>query len=340
MRVINTKDAVGTVICHDITQIIPGKFKGARFKKGHIIKEEDIPILLSMGKKHLYVYEVSKNMVHENDAALVLRDMCLNKYMSESEIREGKIELKSTIRGFFSVDRKRLDELNMQDELMIATIKEGDVEAGERIAGMRVVPLLIDREKLDNAKKIVGSEPLLSIHPYIIKNYGMVVTGSEVYDKLVDDKFSPIVENKLLKYGVTLKKKIYCDDDKTMIINAIQDLREENVDMIICIGGMSVDPDDMTPSSIIESNANVVSYGSPLLPGAMMLIGYFDNDVPILGLPGCAMYASATAFDVMIPKLLAKIKWTKEKIAELGYGGLCQNCKVCHFQIVTMGYSF
>lgn len=337
MKVIDIDKSIGTVLCHDVTQIIPGQYKGAKFKKGHIIKEEDIPILLSMGKKHLYVYETGENMLHENEAALCLRDMCISEYMTESEIREGKIELMSTVRGFFKVDRERLMKINSQDELMIATLKDGDVDVGKKIAGMRVIPLVIEKEKLESAKELIGDEPLLKIYPYKIKNFGMVVTGSEVYNNIVDDKFSPVVENKLLKFGVSLVEKIYCDDDKNMIVDAIKKLRDKNVDMIICAGGMSVDPDDMTPSSIIESGADVVSYGSPLLPGAMMLIGYFDNDIPILGLPGCAMYASATAFDVMLPKVLAKVKWTKEEIAELGYGGLCQNCKVCHFPNCAFG---
>ena len=337
MQKINVEDAVGTVLCHDLTQIIPGQMKDARYRKGHVIKEEDIPILLSMGKKHLYVYEVGANMVRENDAALFLRDMCINEHMSESEIKEGKIELISNTRGYFKVDRERLKKINMQDELMIATLKDGDVDVGKKIAGMRVIPLVIEKEKLENAKKIIGDKPLLSIHPYKIKNFGMVVTGSEVYNKIIDDKFSPVVENKLLRYGVKLVNKIYCDDDKNMIISAINTLKSQNVDMIICTGGMSVDPDDMTPGSIIESGAHVVSYGSPILPGAMFLIAYFENDVPILGLPGCAMYAANTAFDVVLPKVLAKIKWTKEELAELGYGGLCQNCKICHFPNCNFG---
>lgn len=337
MKIIKVEDAVGTVLCHDITQIIPGEFKGAKFKKGHVIKEEDIPILISIGKKHLYVYEVDENMIHENDAAIMLRDMCINEYMSETEIKEGKIELKSTIKGFFKVDRDRLKKVNMQDELMIATIKDGDVDADKKIAGMRVIPLVIDKKKLIDAKMLIGSEPLLKIYPYKIKTYGLIVTGSEVYNKLIDDKFSPVVENKLLKFGVTLAKKIYCDDDKDMIVKAIKELKDLSVDMIICTGGMSVDPDDMTPSSIIESGAKVVSYGSPMLPGAMLLIGYFENDMPILGLPGCVMYAASTVFDAILPKTLAKIKWTKEELSELGYGGLCQNCKVCHFPNCTFG---
>lgn len=337
MKVIDTENAVGTVICHDLTQIIPGRFKGAKFKKGHVIREEDIPILLSMGKKHIYVYEDSEDMVHEDDAALILRDMCINDYMSESEVREGKIELKSTIRGFFSVDRKRLNMLNMQNELIVATIKEGDVVEGTRIAGMRVIPLRIEREKLEKAKKIIGDKPILKIHPYLIKNFGIVVTGSEVYNKLIDDKFSPVVENKLLRYGVALKKKIYCDDNKDMIVDAINDLKKDNVDMIICAGGMSVDPDDMTPSAIIDSKVNVVTYGAPCFPGAMVLLGYFDDDTPIIGLPACAMYSTSTVLDVLLPKTLAKIKWSREEIIDMGYGGLCRQCETCHFPNCTFG---
>ena len=193
MKVIDTEKAVGTVLCHDITQIIPGQYKGAKFRKGHVIKEDDIPILLSMGKKHLYVYEINENMIHENEAALFLRDMCISEYMSESEIREGKIELLSTVRGFFKVDKERLKKINTQDELMIATIKDGDVDVGKKIAGMRVIPLIIEKEKLENAKKLIGDEPLLKIYPYKIKNSGMVVTGSEVYNKIINDKFSLIL---------------------------------------------------------------------------------------------------------------------------------------------------
>lgn len=337
MKVIDVEKAVGTVLCHDVTQIIPGQYKGAKFKKGHVIKEEDIPILLSMGKKHLYVYEIGTNMLHENDASKMLRDMCINEYMTESEVREGKIELTSKIRGFLKVDKERLKKVNLQDELVIATIKDGDVNVGTKIAGMRVIPLVIEKEKLDNAKKIVGSEPLLKIYPYKIKNFGMIVTGSEVYNKIIDDKFSKVVENKLLKYGVTLVKKIYCDDDKKMIVDAIEDLRNEKVDMIICTGGMSVDPDDMTPGAIKESKAKVVTYGAPFLPGAMVMLSYFDDDTPILGLPGCVMYAATTVFDVLLPKTLAKVKWTREEIVELGYGGFCRQCPICHFPICPFG---
>ena len=337
MKLIKTENAVGTILCHDMTQIIPGKTKDARFRKGHIVKEEDIPVLLSMGKRNLYVYEVEPDMVHEEDAAHILCKLCKNEFMSETEVKEGKIELKSEIKGYLEIDRERLKLANLQDEIMIATIKAGDVEIGQKIAGMRVIPLVIKKEKLDRLEKVVGDRPLLKIHPYRIKKFGLVVTGSEVFNGIIDDKFSPVVENKLLKYGVKLVKKILCDDDKDMIKNAIAELKNEGCELICCTGGMSVDPDDMTPSAIIESKVNVVSYGSPLLPGAMLLIGYFDDGTPILGLPGCVMYAAATVFDVVLPKILAGIKWTKEDLSELGYGGLCQNCKICHYPNCTFG---
>ena len=337
MKLIKVEEAVGTVLCHDLTQIIPGEFKGAKFKKGHIIKEEDIPILLSMGKKSLYVYEVDDTMLHEEDAARVLLSMCQNDYMEATDVSEGKIEIKSTIRGYLEVDKERLKKINMQDEIMIATLKNGDVEPGKKIAGMRVIPLVIKKDKLDTAKKIIGEKSLLKITPYNIKSFGMVVTGSEVYNHIIEDKFSPVVENKLSKYGVKLIKKIYSDDDKKMIKDAISELKSIGAELILVTGGMSVDPDDMSPSAIIESKVNVVSYGAPFLPGAMLLIGYFDDDTPILGLPGCVMYSNATVFDVVLPKVLAKIKWTKEELAEYAYGGLCQNCKNCHYPNCTFG---
>ena len=337
MKLIKVEDSIGTILCHDLTQIIPGKIKDARFKKGHIIEKDDIPVLISMGKKHLYVYETHEGIIHENDAALLLRDMCKSDFMSESDIKEGKIELKSEIKGYLKVDRERLKKVNIQDELMIATIKDGDVEIGQKIAGMRVIPLVIEKEKLENAKRLVGDEPLLKIYPYKIRNFGMVVTGSEVFNNIIDDKFSSIVENKLMKYGVSLKKKILCDDDKDMIKNAINELKNDGCELICCTGGMSVDPDDLTPSAIIESDVDVISYGAPLLPGAMFLLGYFKDKIPILGLPGCVMYAASTVFDVVLPKILAGLMFDKDEIAELGYGGLCQGCKVCHFPNCTFG---
>lgn len=337
MKKVNVEDAIGMVLCHDMTQIIPGEYKDARFTKGHIIKEEDIPVLLSMGKKHIFVYEVDENMMHENDAAICLCDMCISENLTASDVKEGKIMLKSKIRGYLSVDKERLKKVNMHNDIVISTIKNGDVEVNETIAGMRVVPLVIEKSKIDDVRASVGNEPIIKVYPYKIKNFGMVVTGSEVAENIIEDKFSPVVENKLSKFGVKLIEKVYSGDDKGKIIDGIKSLKEKGAELICCTGGMSVDPDDMTPSAIIESGVNVITYGAPFLPGAMMLLGYFGDDTPIIGLPGCVMYAAATVFDVLLPKILANIKWTREEIIDMGYGGLCRQCKTCHFPNCSFG---
>ena len=200
MKKVKVEDAIGMVLCHDMTQIIPGVVKDAKFRKGHIVKEEDIPILLSMGKKHLFVYEVNENMIHENDAAICLRDMCISDNLVDSEVKEGKIMLKSKIRGYLSIDSDRLKKANMHNDIVISTIKNGNVEENETVAGMRVVPLVIEKNKLDEVKAAVGNAPIIKVYPYKVKNFGMVVTGSEVAEKIIEDKFSSVVENKLSKF--------------------------------------------------------------------------------------------------------------------------------------------
>ena len=294
MKKVNVEDAVGMILCHDMTQIIPGKYKDAKFRKGHIIKKEDIPVLLSMGKKNIFVYEVDKNMMHENDAAISLCDMCISENLVASDVKEGKIMLKSKIKGYLFVDKKRLKIANMYNDIVISTIKNGNVEQDETVAGMRVVPLVIEKNKILEVRNAVGNDSIIKVLPYKIKSFGLVVTGSEIKEKIIEDKFSLVVENKLNAYGVKLIDKIYSGDDKEKIIEGIKELKNKGAELICCTGGMSVDPDDMTPSAIMESGAKVVTYGAPFLPGAMMLLGYFDDDIPIVGLPGCVMYAVAT----------------------------------------------
>ena len=117
MRLIKTEDAVGHVLCHDMTQIIKDQYKDARFRKGHVVTEEDIPVLLSMGKEHLYVWEMTPGMVHENDAAERLLALCGQENMIRSGVKEGKIELKAACDGVFLVDSARLVAVTSQDEV-------------------------------------------------------------------------------------------------------------------------------------------------------------------------------------------------------------------------------
>ena len=266
MRLIKTEDAVGHVLCHDMTQIIKDQYKDARFRKGHVVTEEDIPVLLSMGKEHLYVWEMTSGMVHENDAAERLLALCGQENMIRSGVKEGKIELKAACDGVFLVDSARLVAVNSQDEVMIATRKGGmAVREGDKLAGMRVIPLIIEEEKLRKAEQAAGDKPLLSLKPYVRKTACIVATGGEVKKGLIKDTFTPV------------------------------------------------------------------------LPGAMFLLGYFDDGMPVMGLPGCVMYAGATVFDLVLPKIAADVPVTRADLAALGEGGLCLGCKPCHYPICPFG---
>lgn len=339
MKLIDTRDAVGHVLCHDMTRIIKGEMKGVQFKKGHIIQEEDISMLLSMGKEHIYVWEKLEGMVHENDAAKRLYQICSNDHILPSEvIKEGKIEAFAETDGYFEVDVNRLDEINSIDEIMIAT-RHGStaVKAGDKLAGMRVIPLVIDDKKLIEAEKIYGGAPILKLTPYKLKTAGIVTTGSEVFKGIIKDTFTPVIIDKLKEYGIETKEHIIVDDGMDNIENAIKQLKAKNPDMILCTGGMSVDPDDNTPGAIKKSGADIVVYGAPVLPGAMFLLGYFDDGTPIMGLPGCVMFAKATVFDLVLPKIAAGIKVIKKDVVRLGNGGLCLGCSECRYPVCPFG---
>ena len=338
MKLIPTREAVGHVLCHDMTQIIKGSYKDARFRKGHVVKEEDIPVLLSMGKENLYVWEMVPGMVHENDAAERLRAICQGEHMTPSAVKEGKIELKADCDGLFLVDVDRLDRINLLDDIMIATRHSGTaVKAGDKLCGTRVIPLVIEEEKLLAAEEIGGDKPLLQVLPYQLKTAGVITTGSEVYKGLIEDTFTPVIVEKLQTYGITMTEHAVVSDDKDMTARAIAEMREKKVDLILCTGGMSVDPDDNTPGAIKDSGARIVTYGAPVLPGAMFLLGYYDDGTPVMGLPGCVMYAGATVFDLVLPKVAAGVPVSKAEIARMGNGGLCLGCPSCHYPLCSFG---
>ena len=338
MKLIRTEEAVGHVLCHDMTQIIKDQYKDARFRKGHIVTEEDIPVLLSMGKEHLYVWEMNENMVHENDAAERLLALCGQENMTRSEVKEGKIELKAACDGLFRVDSRRLVAVNSLEEIMIAT-RHGNtaVKKGDKLAGMRVIPLVIEEGKLKAAKAAAGEEPLLELLPYVKKTAAIVATGSEVKKGLIQDTFTPVVRDKLAAYGIETIFITYSGDGVDNVAGAILEARNTGADMILCTGGMSVDPDDNTPGGIKQSGARIVTYGAPVLPGAMFLLGYFEDGTPIMGLPGCVMYAGATIVDLALPRIAAGVEMTKADFAVMGEGGLCLGCKPCHWPSCPFG---
>lgn len=338
MKLIRTEDAVGHVLCHDLTQIIKDTYKDARFRKGHIVTEEDIPVLLSMGKEHLYVWEMTPGMVHENDAAERLLALCGSGNMTRSEVKEGKIELRADCDGLFQVNSERLIAVNSAEEVMIATRKGGTaVHKGDKLAGMRVIPLVIAEEKLRRAEQAAGGAPLLKLIPWKLRTAAIVITGSEVKEGRIQDTFTPVVKAKLAAYGIETIAETMSGDGVENVSAAILEMRGKRPDLIVCTGGMSVDPDDNTPGGIKASGARIVTYGAPVLPGAMFLLGYFDDGMPVMGLPGCVMYAGATVFDLVLPRIAAGVAVERKDLVAMGEGGLCLGCKPCHWPDCPFG---
>ena len=374
MKLIDTKDAVGHVLCHDITRILPGIEKGPVFKKGHIVTEEDIPVLLDIGKEHLYVWEKTEGMLHEDEAAEILREICMGEdtAMTASPPGEGKIEIRAAKDGLLKIDRRKLLEINSLGEMMIATI-HGDypVRAGEKLAGTRVIPLVIEEEKMQKARAIAKDGPILSILPIPKVRYGLVTTGNEVAAGRIEDQFGPVLKQKLEAYGAECMGQVILPDDRERITAAILDFVRQGAELVLCSGGMSVDPDDKTPGAIRDTGATIISYGAPVLPGAMFLLSYLTvgdhadataestgkpegeaslikscresvpescgRVVPVLGLPGCIMYAKRTIFDLVLPRVLAGERLQAEDLAKYGEGGLCLSCEVCHFPNCQFG---
>ena len=338
MKKIDTKDAVGHVLCHDITRIVKDVVKDTPFRKGHIVTPEDIPLLLSLGKTHLYVWENDDTKYHENEAAQILCRICINEHMEASQVREGKIELSAACDGLFTVDVPRLNAINSLDEIMIATRHNYfPVHKGDKLLGTRVIPLVIDKSRMEEAKEIAGDTPLTCLHPYLPLKCGIVTTGSEVFYGRIKDTFTPVIEKKMAEYGITVIGHITVDDSMEKITRAISHLKEQGADVIVCPGGRSVDPYDMTPGAIKATGARIVTYGAPVLPGAMFLLAYMDDGTPIMGLPGCVMYSKATVFDLIMPRIAAGLPVSKADIVALGCGGFCLGCDTCHYPACSFG---
>lgn len=375
MKLIQTVDAEGAVLCHDITQIIKGVTKDAIFRKGHIVRKEDIPVLLSVGKDQLYVWENEEGMLHENDAAEILASLCMGEFMEKSQPKEGKIELKASCDGLLKVDRAGLRAINRFGQMMIAS-RHGNfaVKKGDKLAGTRIIPLVIEEEKMKAVQKAAaeatGGKPIFALKPFNHKKVGIVTTGNEVYAGRIQDEFTPVIREKLAAFDTEVIDHVIWNDDDKKVTASILSMIEQGADMVICTGGMSVDPDDRTPLAIKNTGAKIVSYGAPVLPGAMFLLAYYtvkgndasnreagkavetgadktagktkktgtageretkERTVAVMGLPGCVMYAKRTIFDLVLPRVMADDPVTPEELAGLGEGGLCLNCPVCTF---------
>lgn len=349
MRLVRTEDAVGHVLCHDMTQILTGdspdapRFKGPRFRKGHVVTAEDVPVLLSMGKVNLYVWELEDGMVHEDDAARRMAALVAGPGTEATGApSEGKINVRAAVDGVLLVDSERLRAVNSVEQVMVATRRGGfAVRAGDLVAGTRVIPLVIAEEQLARAEAAAGEEPLLSVAPFRLRTAAVVATGSEVASGLIEDRFTPVMVDKLAAYGIEVMNCSTPGDERDAVVAAIDEARAAGVDLVLCTGGMSVDPDDNTPGAIRAAGARVVAYGAPVLPGAMLLVGYFDEpggrSVPVLGVPGCAMYNKATVLDLILPRLAAGVEIRRSDLVALGEGGLCLGCPECTYPHCPFG---
>jgi len=335
-------EAIGCVLAHDITEIRVGEFKGAAFLKGHIVREEDIPHLKRLGKEHLFVLTIGDNEMHEDDAAYALATALMGEGVKiKGSPREGKIEIIATYDGLLEVKRDALFDFNMLGEVMCATLHSySPVKEGEVVAATRAIPLVIKRGIVEEAVCIarrVGG--IVAVKKMRKPKAGVVITGNEVYYGRIKDAFAPVITRKIEALGGEVKALSFAPDDETFIREELSKMVKAGVDLLITTGGMSVDPDDVTRNAIRDLGAVDITYGTPVLPGAMFLIAYLEGSptIPILGIPACGMYAETTVFDLVLPRVLIGERIGRRELAELGYGGLCRRCKVCRYPICSFG---
>jgi hypothetical protein len=337
MNSLPVEQAVGKVLCHDMTRIVPGECKGPAFRKGHIVREEDIPALLEIGKEHIYVLSLEPGQLHEDEAAVRIAEAAAGPGITLSAPVEGRVNFIAGP-GLLTVNVQALNRINAIEEIALATLHTGQQITDSRpVAGTRVVPLVVDETKIQQVENICAqSGPVVQVKPFARLRVGVVTTGSEVYHGRIEDKFGPVVRRKFERLGSTVMGQSLTSDDPGMTRDAIEAFIAQGAEMVVVTGGMSVDPDDQTPASIRATGAEVVTYGSPTFPGVMFMLAYKD-DIPIVGLPGCVMYYRASIFDLVVPRLLAGERLTRKDITELGHGGFCAGCDTCRYPICPFG---
>lgn len=337
IKALPVREAVGKILLHDITRIVPDMFKGPSFRKGDIITEADVEELLDMGKQHIYVAGLNGE-IHENDAALRIANASLGKGISISAPKEGKVSFTAEIQGLLKVNVQGLAKLNSVQDVVFATLHtDQSVKKGQELAGTRIIPLSIDENRLIEAEDVCKENfPIIEVKPFASLDVGIVVTGSEVYSGRIEDGFGPVVQKKFEELGSRIMRKEIVSDEVDMTVSAIRAFIADGAGMVAVTGGMSVDPDDLTPAAIRAAGGRIVSYGAPVLPGAMFMLAYIGK-VAVLGLPGCVMYHRASIFDLIVPRILAGDEILKSDLVQMGHGGFCSSCKTCRFPSCSFG---
>jgi hypothetical protein len=336
---IPVEQAVGMVLPHDITEIVPGKCKGRAFRKGHVIRLEDVEHLRRLGKEHVYVLELTETEIHENEAALLLAAALVGCGVEYSDdVNEGKVSITAAHDGLLRINKEALFRFNLLGEVSCSTLHDcTPVKKGEQVAAVRLIPLVGERKLVaeaaaaaETAGKIVRVLPLPSIKA------GLVITGSEVFHGRIEDKFEAVLRGKLTAFGSEVVRVGFAPDDAALIAVEIRLCLEAGAELIITSGGMSVDPDDVTRKGIRDAGAEDIVYGTPVLPGAMFLVGKIGS-VPVIGLPACGMFHKITVFDLVLPRILTGEHLSREDVAAMGHGGLCRNCAICHYPVCNFG---
>ena len=336
MKKVRVEDAVGMTLCHDLTEMRDG-FKGPAFRRGHVIAAEDIPHMLDIGKRTVFVWEENAGEIHEEDAARRMAAMAPVPGAHFTEPSEGKVLLIADAEGMFRVDTDLLRQVNAIGDLTISTLPDHyPVRPGMRLASMRIVPLVTQEAQIRDAEALCEGRKLLDLLPYRPRKAGVIITGSEIYHGRIQDRFEAVARRKLSAYPGEVLGAVVCDDDLEMLVRAAKDFLDQGADFLIFSGGMSVDPDDLTPAAIRRLGCEIISHGVPSQPGNMTLMAYL-GDIPVMGVPGAAISLPTTIFDVMLPQIYAGLKFTKEDLISLGDGGLCQLCAACHFPNCTFG---
>ncbi|GED28316.1 molybdopterin biosynthesis protein [Brevibacillus agri] len=324
MREVPVREAIGMMLPHDMTQILPGEFKGRLFKKGHVITEADIEPLLSIGKEHIYVLEMPEGFIHEEEAGIRIAKAVSGQGLTLTPPYEGKVSMKASRTGLAKVNEEAVHAINALEGIAFSTMY-GDqiVHPGHTLAATRIIPLIIEEERIVELEKLAKQfdGPIIEVKLFQEKQVGLVTTGSEVFSGRIEDKFGAVIRNKVEALGSTVVDQRFAPDDKEAIEKQILSFLDEGVDLVLVTGGMSVDPDDRTPGAIAGVGAEVVRYGTPMLPGSMLMVAY-KGDVPILGLPGAVMHEPFTSFDVFLPRILAGERIVASDMTRLGYGGL------------------
>jgi molybdenum cofactor synthesis domain-containing protein len=338
MRKIKIEDAAGMVLGHDVTQIIPGEYKGPRFKRGHRIRKEDIPEFLKIGKEHIYVMDLKPGILHEEDAALRLGRCFAGKNVDLSGPSEGKVTFHSKRNGIFKINLPLLHRINFSKNIILSTIhRHTPCTPGMAVGATRIISLTTTERQIDQVERWCKKEgPVLEILPYRTLKIGVVITGNEIFKGRIRDQFDDRVGKKIVHFGSRIVKKEVVPDDVHQISQALLKLTNDSADLLLVTGGLSVDPDDVTRAGVKKAGTRIIFCGSPVLPGAMFLYGML-GEKPVLGLPACVFYHRATLFDIIFPRILAGEVFTRREISLLGHGGFCQNCDPCHFPVCPFG---